>query len=89
MKYVCIWTDPIGTVTATRFEASGDDEAVNGLIDRCRSKINIPKEGLGAKLRVNPALLMREDFSTFMLSVILDDDGNEVLSNLGEMDIDR
>lgn len=79
MKYICIWRDNCGVIQATEFTADNDDQALNGLIERCRSEYVVPdRTKISGQLLVVPEMLIREDFSRFQLGPITAENSNEI-----------
>lgn len=79
MKYICIWRDNCGVVQATEFVSENDDQAVRGLIEKCRSEYVIPDSTkISSPLLVVPEILIREDFSRFRLGVVTAENSHEI-----------
>ena len=86
MKYICIWRDNCGGVQATSYESDNDEAAMTGLIDRCRSVVQIGEGAkIGTKIIVLPHLLIREDMTGLQLNYQISEDGEESLESLGEL----
>ena len=80
MKYICIWRDNCNVVQATEFAADNDKQALEGLIERCRSEYVVPDiTKIDGLLLVVPEILIREDLSQVRLRVVTAENSHEII----------
>lgn len=80
MIYTCEWRDNCNVPHAFDFESDNDDDAILGLIERCRSRISISNpDQITDPIIVRPTLLTREDGASFALTYFKSE-GSEYVS---------
>lgn len=81
MRYLCVWTDNCGFTQISKLEADSIESALNGLVDFCRSQIEIAKDAkIDGKINVLPTFLIDEAQQYTPLNLKIESDGKETVS---------
>jgi hypothetical protein len=81
MKYICIWGDNCGVIQALEFTSDSDNQALTGIIGRCREEYIVSdSDTIRDELLAVPKMMIREDFTRFNLGLVPDSTGLNIIS---------